>query len=178
MIFSITMRSRPHTDSISWVSGGTQAEYIIYKPLFSSISLHSYIGIEPRRSPPVPCGGLQALARDHRDRTRPCQRHSVEQVARSICMHARAFTLCPPPSSFYRGHIGPKGAPLPDAWRIDPSCADGAHGSCAHCAKDPDAQSAHRALQELPNHSVMHLSRRAGARKGRPGPPVHTLPHF
>ncbi len=34
-----------------------------------------------------------------------------------------------PPPSFYRGPIGPKGAPLPDAWRIAPSCADGAHGS-------------------------------------------------
>ena len=40
----------------------------------------------------------------------------------------------PTPPSSYRGPIGPKGGPLPEAWRIDghPSCAEGAHGNCAH----------------------------------------------
>jgi len=60
------------------------------------------------------------------------------------------------------------------AWRIDPSCAGGAHGNCAHCAKDPEGQSAHRALQELPNHSAMPLAGLARAKVDHPYTPVQT----
>jgi hypothetical protein len=80
----------------------------------------------------------------------------------------RSHPTAPPPPLIcrpaYRGPIGPKGGPLPDAWRIDPSCAEGAHGNCAHCAKDPAGQFAHRALQELPNHSAMPLAGLARAK--------------
>ncbi len=147
---------RPHRHALNFITS------IVHGPLQKQLAT---LGA-PRRSPPVPHRGLQAPARDHRGRTRSCQRHSVEQVACTFTMHALSpYGPLTPPSS-YRGPIGPKGGPLPEAWRIDPSCADGAHGNCAHCAKDPDGQSSHRALQELPNHSAMPLDCRVGARNG------------
>jgi hypothetical protein len=108
-----------------------------------------YRSLEPhaRRSPPMPIRGLQAPAQDNdRTRARPRQRNPVEQVARPCTTRSHPIWPPPPvvdPTAIGGPAIGPKGGPLPEVWRIDPSCAEGAHGKCAHCTKDPDGQSAH-----------------------------------
>ena len=83
--------------------------------------------------------------------------------------HALSPQGAPPTAASYRGPVGANGAPLSEAFRIDPSCPDGAHGNCAFCPKALGALTAQDALMfsASPNHRAVPAGGLAHATEAR-----------